>query len=50
MIGRYGPLLEFAVVALFALGWGLLELHTRRLDRLRERRGAEDAALRTPEA
>lgn len=35
-----GGLIEFCVVAMFALGWGLLEWQGRRLDRKREERGA----------
>jgi hypothetical protein len=37
-----GGLVEFCVVAMFALGWALLEWQGRRLDRKRaEREGAE---------
>jgi hypothetical protein len=39
--GFFG-LMEFFVVAAFALGWGVLELYCRRLDRIKQAR--EDAA------
>ena len=35
-----GGLIEFCVVAMFALGWGLLEWQGRRLDRKRAEREA----------
>ena len=36
-----GGLIEFGVVAMFALGWAILELQGRRLDRKRAEREAQ---------
>ena len=37
-----GGIIEFGVVAMFALGWAILELQGRRLDRKRAEREAKD--------
>ena len=36
-----GGIIEFGVVAMFALGWAILELQGRRLDRKRAEREAQ---------
>ena len=41
-MSEYGGLLEFGVVAVFALGWAILEWQGRRLDRLRAAREAAE--------
>ena len=37
-MNEMGGLIEFGVVAMFALGWAILELQGRRLDRKRAER------------
>lgn len=41
-MSEYGGLLEFGVVAVFALGWAILEWQGRRLDRKRAEREATE--------
>lgn len=42
-MSEMGGLIEFAVVAMFALGWAILEWQGRRLDRKRAEREAQNA-------
>ena len=42
-MSEMGGLVEFGVVAMFALGWAVLEWQGRRLDRKRAEREAEEA-------
>lgn len=41
-MSEFGGIIEFGVVAMFALGWALLELQGRRLDRKRAEREARE--------
>lgn len=43
-MSEWGGIFEFCFVALFALGWALLEWQGRRLDRKRAEREAAEAA------
>ena len=42
-MSEMGGIIEFCVVAMFALGWAVLELQGRRLDRKRAEREAQKA-------
>jgi hypothetical protein len=41
-MNEMGGIIEFGVVAMFALGWAVLEWQGRRLDRKRAEREASD--------
>jgi hypothetical protein len=43
-MNEMGGIIEFGVVAMFALGWAILELQGRRLDRKRAEREGKGAA------